>query len=101
MSVAYDPKRNLVYHVSYDLNAPGQHYDKVIAAITLTPHIQVLKSSWLVETSEPAQALYERIRAVADGNDRLLVSELTDNHSGRLNTDACDWLKARMLTRSV
>lgn len=42
----------MVYHVAYDLNVPGQHYDKVIAEITRTPNMKILKSSWLVETDE-------------------------------------------------
>ena len=42
----------MVYHVAYDLNTPGQHYDKVIAQITQTPNRKILKSSWLVETNE-------------------------------------------------
>jgi hypothetical protein len=86
----------MVYHVAYDLNAPGQHYDKVIAQITHTSNQRILKSSWLVETNETAEALRVRIMAVADANDSLFISEVTGKYNGYLAKDKWDWLNERV-----
>jgi len=72
----------MVYHVAYDLNAPGQHYDKVIAQITQTSNRKILKSSWLVETNESPEALRLRIMAVADANENLFISQVTGKYNG-------------------
>jgi hypothetical protein len=86
----------MVYHVAYDLNVPGQHYDKVIAEITRTPHLKILRSSWLVDTNEAAPTLRTRIMAVADQNDRLFISQVTGNNDGWLGQDQWDWLNQRV-----
>jgi hypothetical protein len=91
-----DATKPLVWHVAYDLDAPGQHYDEVIAEITRTPHIKILKSSWLVETDEGPSALLARITTVADGNDRFFISEVTNTYDGRLGQDISEWLKSRV-----
>jgi ABC-type phosphonate transport system ATPase subunit len=86
----------MVYHVAYDLNAPGQHYDKVIAQITQTSNRKILKSSWLVETNESPEALRLRIMAVADTNDSLFISQVINKYNGYLAQDSWDWLKERV-----
>lgn len=86
----------MVYHVAYDLNTPGQHYDKVIAEITKTQNQKILKSSWLVDTDESPEALRVRIMAVADANDRLFISQVTAKYNGYLAQESWDWLKDRV-----
>jgi hypothetical protein len=86
-----------VYHVAYDLRVPGQDYEKVITEITRTPNVQILKSSWLVETTEGPTALCDRIKAAADANDRFFISEVRANVSSAGLTDEIrDWLGARV-----
>lgn len=86
----------MVYHVAYDLNVPGQHYDKVIAEITRTANMKILKSSWLVETDETPADLRTRIMAVADANDRCFIAQVTGNNDGWLTEDMWSWLNARV-----
>lgn len=86
----------MVYHVAYDLNVPGQHYDKVIAEITRTSNMKILKSSWLVETDEAPADLRTRIMAVADSNDSLFIAQVTSNNDGWLRPDIWEWLNARV-----
>jgi hypothetical protein len=44
--------QRLLSLLRYDLNVPGQHYDKAITEVSRTPNIKILKSSWLVESNE-------------------------------------------------
>ena len=65
--------------VAYDLNAPGQHYQRVenaIAALGVVVKIQY--SMYYVKTSLSARDAETRVWAAMDGNDRLIVIEGKD-----------------------
>lgn len=86
----------MVYHVAYDLNAPGQNYHKVIAEIEKRPAIRILESSWLVDTSESARQLRDSIQAHMDRGDRVFISMVSGaNFSCWLDRPAAEWLRER------
>ena len=65
--------------IAYDLDAPGQNYQRVEAAITALGHaVKVQLSLYYVKTSMSAKDAEARIWVAMDGNDRLLVIEGAD-----------------------
>lgn len=68
--------------ISYDLNAPGQHYDRVISAIKeLGSWAKLQKSLFYVKTSLSDQQAFDRVHAVMDPNDSLVVVNATNNNA--------------------
>lgn len=85
--------------ITYDLNSPGQDYDKLIKAIKeLGPWWHYLESTWLVDTRRTPDQIVEYIRKMTDKNDYLLVIDVTgDTHQGFLPKSAWDWINQHML----
>lgn len=80
------PMNNLF--ISYDLNAPGQRYDNVAAAIkALGGWAKVQKSFWYVKSAHSAQEAVRRVWAVLDRNDSLIVVDATNKTASWQNLD--------------
>jgi hypothetical protein len=70
--------RNLF--VSYDLNNPGQNYDRVIAEIKRHGvWAKVEYSLFYLDSSETAEAVAKAVWQVMDSNDKLIVVDATSN----------------------
>lgn len=62
------------YIVSYDLNAPGQHYSELYDYLKSSgTWWHNLDSTWLVVTSLSAAELRDGIQRHIDSNDKVLV----------------------------
>ena len=67
-------------HISYDLNAPGQRYDKVAEAIQqLGSWAKVQKSFWYVSSNYTAEQAAKHVWAAMDASDSLYVVNASDN----------------------
>ena len=82
--------------VAYDLNGPGQNYEDLIEAIKESgAWWHHLDSAWLVNTNESATAMRDKLKKHLDGNDELLVIDVTTD--GRawtgFNDSGSKWLK--------
>lgn len=88
-------KRNLF--VSYDLNAPGQKYDTVIAEIKKQSDswAKVHYSLFYLKTDKTAQQVAEAVWKKMDSNDRLIVVDATNNDAYWYNlpTDVSDLIQ--------
>ena len=83
----------MIYLVSYDLIAPEQDYPALIDAIkSYSSYCRILKSQWLVYSTDTAEEIYLYLRKYIDENDRILVCELTANYRAWLSDDAVRWL---------
>lgn len=72
--------RNLF--ISYDLNAPGQRYDKVSEVIKgLGNWAKVQKSMWFVSTSLSAADAANRVWRAMDSSDSLIVIDTVSNEA--------------------
>lgn len=76
----------MLYMISYDLMSPGQTYDKMHKRISALNGTRVLLSQWVIPyvstlmTPAPtANQLWSDLRQYVDTNDRLWVTELTQN----------------------
>ncbi len=81
-----------ILFISYDLNSPGQYYDRVKRVIETAPtryHVQ--KSAWLIKTNQNAKYWGERIRAVVDENDTLIVTQFGPDVYGWMDRRAWEW----------
>lgn len=64
--------------VGYDLNKSGQNYDKLIDALTAYgTYWHHLDSTWLIRTTKTCVEVRDELKAFIDGNDELLVAELS------------------------
>lgn len=81
--------------ITYDLNKPGQNYDKLYEKIKgLGAWWHHLDSTWIVNsTLTPSQA-FDRLKPTLDASDSMLIVNITgDTYSGWLPQEAWDWLK--------
>ncbi|WP_140941993.1 hypothetical protein [Prosthecodimorpha hirschii] len=67
-------------HISYDLNDPGQNYEKVAEAIKATGSwAKIQKSFWYSNSSLTAEQAVNAIWPAMDKNDSLYVVDATNN----------------------
>jgi hypothetical protein len=81
--------------VSYDLNAPGQSYDKLIAQIKTYPGwCKIMKSAWMVcDMDATAQSVSDDLRSVMDSDDNLLCIEVSGkSRQGWLSKAKWEWM---------
>jgi hypothetical protein len=75
--------------ISYDLYAPGQDYERVIAAIKSVGNwAKVHKSFWYVSSELTAEQVLARVWAVMDPTDSLIVVDLTQQNAVWQNLSA-------------
>jgi hypothetical protein len=85
--------------VGYDLNRPGQDYPKLTQALksygTWWHH---LDSTWLIRTGDTVTAVRDRLGALIDSGDELLVLDVTNSNwaTKGLGKDAVDWLHSHL-----
>ncbi|MBI4207197.1 MAG: hypothetical protein HY527_19420 [Betaproteobacteria bacterium] len=86
----------MVLLITYDLKRPGQDYAELYAEIkkagTWWHH---LGSTWIIETTSSPKHWYERLAPHIDGNDNLIIFEITSNYYGWAPQKAWDWLAKR------
>ncbi|MCK4822773.1 hypothetical protein KA005_43820 [bacterium] len=82
-----------VFLVSYDLKKPGRNYTELYEALKKA-HTwwHYLDSCWLLKTSLSARQLFDSLKPHIDGNDFLLIIEVTKNYTGWLPQKAWDWM---------
>lgn len=86
-----------VYNVSYDLNKTGKDYLGLHSELKKTYEwYHLLDSTWLLYTSETADQIWQRLKSHIDGNDNILIIQVTNNKQGWLNQDQWTWLNARL-----
>jgi len=85
-----------IYAISYDLNSPGQKYQRVKEAIeSCGDSIKPMESFWLVDSNLTYSQISEKVRQVHDANDRHFVMRMSREYQGWLTQDAWDWLNRR------
>jgi hypothetical protein len=84
--------------IGYDLDRPGQNYDGIQKEIKgLGAWWHYLDSTWLVDTSLTVQQVSDRLKAVMDDDDKLLVLNIAgDAYAGWLPPEAWEWIKEHM-----
>lgn len=87
----------MVYMITYDLNSPGQNYEDVIEAIKDCSYNKTYcsywKSSYMIKSYLTAQQISDKITPLLDGNDRLIVIEVTKNYQGWLTKKQWDYIR--------
>ena len=81
------------YHVSYDLNDPGQNYEALKAELqSKGKSRKIQRSVWVVITSETCKQLFDRLKTHIDQNDDLFVTEIS-MWVGRQSKEDLEWLQ--------
>ena len=85
-----------VHVVSYDLRKPGRDYARLYEALRSYTHCHALESTWLLDTSETATQVRDKLRQKMDANDGLLVTKMSGQWAAAgLNHNCASWLKKR------
>jgi hypothetical protein len=53
---------------------------------------RILKSTWLVQTEDTAEEVYEELEKFLEKGSHLLVIEVKGHYRGELDTKACKWM---------
>lgn len=64
--------------ISYDLDKPGQNYERLINRLKQFGAFSVLRSQWALKTTWTPVQLRDDLKTYMDTNDRLLVTEVSD-----------------------
>lgn len=64
--------------ISYDLDRPGQNYERLTTRLKQLGAVRVLMSQWALKSQYGAKALRDDILQYMDSNDRLLVTQVGD-----------------------
>lgn len=89
--------------VGYDLNKPGQNYQKVHEAIKVlgSDWWHYLGSTWLVVTTLTPSQAWDRIASAFDKSDNCLILDVSgDDYSGWLSKEAWDWIRHNLSQRA-
>ena len=70
--------------ITYDLNRPGQDYPGLLEEIRSTSWARLSESSYAVDTSESASAVYDRVSAWIES----MTQEATENEAEQGDSDA-------------
>jgi len=83
------------YLISYDLNMPGQDYEKLYEAIKdLGTWWHHLDSTWIIKYNGTAKDIRDTLKPHLDSNDDLLVVKLTGEGAWKGFSDKdSQWLK--------
>lgn len=84
----------MIYSINYDLNKPGQNYDRLYEAIkSIGPWFHAMDSVWFVSSRSRADAIYEKLKPFIDSNDNLFIAEVTGNRQGWMSKEFWNWLR--------
>lgn len=88
------------FMISYDLNAPGQNYEKVKDVITNFggAYIKLQKSFWLVRNDLTADEMARDILNVVDKNDSIFVCELNNDYQGNTTQENWDFIRENIFS---
>lgn len=83
------------YSISYDLRKPGRDYSGLYQAIKKSPRWwHYLESTWIVQTTETPNQIWDRLSSHIDAGDFLLIIEVRNNAQGWLPKEAWDWINS-------
>lgn len=88
-----------VHWVNYDFNKSGQDYTKLIDYLkSHQSWAKPLKSSFFVKTSLTTSQMMDGIRQHIDGNDVVVVVDVTSDNWTSYNVpkDVADWMKSNI-----
>ncbi len=80
----------MVYNISYDLHEPGQKYKELHGLIVKASNdrwAHILDSTYIIQSSSSAEQIYNYLSEALDKNDKIFISEVTQNYSGFLDSD--------------
>lgn len=86
------------YVISYDLNTPGKDYRSLYAALEQYPtHWRYLDSNWLIETTDTAVQIWDKLAKKLDASDRLFIARLEGEAAWTgFPASGSKWFKARL-----
>ncbi|WP_431220561.1 hypothetical protein [Leifsonia xyli] len=84
------------YLITYDLNSPGQKYEKLSEKIkAYGTYVKLMESTWMVSGySLTAQGIYDNLSPVLDKNDNIFVVNVSgQDRQGWLDQEIWDWIR--------
>lgn len=85
------------YCISYDLKTANRNYTGLFDALKKSPKWwHFLESTWLIQTTEDPNQVWERLAPTIDSKDFLLIIEVKGNVQGWLPKDAWTWIHSNV-----
>ena len=86
------------YIISYDLDNPGQNYEKLIDAIkNYGTYAKITESCWCVVSTDESKVIRNNLKSMIDSNDKLFVAQLTGQGAWHgLSSKKTDWLQGNL-----
>lgn len=86
-----------IYIISFDLVAPGQHYDKIIELIKqYKVWAKLGTTTYLVQTSHSAIEVRDNLKSAIDLNDKLFVGKVMRPAAwSNMSEDVSKWIKEK------
>lgn len=85
-----------VYLITYDLNSPGQNYEKLYETIkSFGECAHYLDSTWFVKTGFSKTQIREKLEVVLDKNDHFFICTVND-YDGWADKRLWEWLSTRV-----
>ena len=86
----------MILLVTYDLKTPGRNYTPFYEALKAQGQWwHYLTSTWLLDTKNGPQGVYDALGPHLSQLDRILVIRVSNLHQGYLPKDAWDWINSR------
>jgi CRISPR/Cas system-associated endoribonuclease Cas2 len=79
--------------VGYDLDAPGQDYKPLWAALRRYTHHHALDSTWFLDTTKSASDVRDELKKLVDKNDQVFAFKLRKNWAAARTDEGTAWLK--------
>ena len=86
----------MLFHISYDLNKPGQNYPELYDKIKklASEWCHPVDSTWFIETTYSATEVRDAIVAVIDSSDSIIVTKASAPGAWKgLGKEASQWLQ--------
>jgi len=84
----------MLYIVTYDLRTPKRDYEGLYEQLkNSSSWWHYLESSWLIDTTESAEDIFNRLRAHIDNNDFILIIRVGKDRHGWLPKKAWEWIQ--------
>jgi len=93
-----------VYLISFDLDSPGQNYDKIGEAIkSYDTWAKILTTTFLIVADETAKDVRDYLIKFIDSNDKLFVAKLSGETAwtGPFSKEITEWLKNNIVSANL
>ena len=85
-----------IFAIICDLKSKSHDYSCLFNQLTKSNWCHYIQSTWLIETDDTVEQIWNRIEYTIDRKDFVLIIEVHKNYRGQLPADAWNWINERV-----